>query len=1059
MVFNRRWLKIGSGVGAGVVTILGLFILLQLNFGFQITDITGDIYCDGTYDSPCLSEFQVKNPTKYNVDIYSKDQVKLDFSPDISDYALFVKDGRCGPIGSCACELKNGKEIGFKGWRCVDFTNKTKPLKDKEYNFRFASYSNYNFLLAGIKNNPDDTIKWGFGVNTSYLDPFWYGLNDSQPNISVSNNITMELGSKINITTNITGVDTVCVDIDHPDYGDNYTCGSPNANFLFNISYFRETEFNDGSTEKTINADWTEFNGTIFNGGGYGTSSPSEWCAEYSMTIPDARKLRVSYYVYSWIQNENYYSDVPVDPQITIRDENRELLETVIDTDYNESASPVGYSYVISEDLYESGLYGFCIKIPFAIKPPQTNYTLVSHPTNTGYTRYKNIDVAYNYDVAWVSSVLTSNNGFGTNAMKHVFVYKNGTNQTVEYTGLSIFGDTLYNSTNPNPTEDVDYVEMWLSTGSGSGGLTEKNTTSFFYTVEGCTSSCNGGGFSVRNDNGAGEVYTVTGSILSKAPDIKTYVQNDSTFYISSHQYADVQNLSINITGIETATGVSIYVNGTLSNTLGVIYNTSSGTISETEETIFSLVNGNSTTFRIPKGATVTNTTLNFSGINNTWEISERFIPQNAYGVLGSPSSGTPSWFLEVSDAWDGNTVSGTGLWLSPLYGIAYTGNIYENYTKDDALIANWTAYFNSYPDAPFIQYCWGGSWIEIINDITIYNPSKITEVEIPSSCLSQPIMQFKTTLEYDGTSGRVHWSFYVEGKMNYYRYGFPENLIIEVGITDGFYEYEGSGELTGYNSTTDFVSEINTFLETCTADSDDYCDVPIYFSSDDGGILNITNFEVLYTYDPNPISISSSIIQSYLDNSINDVDIPIYFSMESGSFNVSDLRYDYRGGNDTIELFAYDTIDTSNNETLNLINYYSGWDYSLPSNVNYLEFIPKSSTAKNVTPYGQTNSIPILNISFLNYGGRNSTLGIYLNETNSCVNLTIGTNSNKSNGIQLTNNTWTNLLENRQYLNYSGLWMWSDYNCSYSYWNWWSPDIYFRNCAYGVDYCSEDLS
>lgn len=174
---SRRWLKIGGGVAAGITTIVGLFYLLTVLYGFEIIDLTGDHFCEGTYESPCISEFEVKNPNSYNVDIYSKDQVKLEFSPEIKDWALFVPDGRCSATGKCACDLKNGERLGFEDWRCVDFTNKTKPRKDKVYNFRFERYSTTKFRLAGIKKNPGETIKWTFGVNDQELDPVWMGID------------------------------------------------------------------------------------------------------------------------------------------------------------------------------------------------------------------------------------------------------------------------------------------------------------------------------------------------------------------------------------------------------------------------------------------------------------------------------------------------------------------------------------------------------------------------------------------------------------------------------------------------------------------------------------------------------------------------------------------------------------------------------------------------------------------------------------------------------------------------------------------------------------------
>ncbi len=172
---KRKWLKIGAGLGVGIVTILGFFQLLAVLYGFQITDLTGDIYCEGTFENPCISYFDVRNPNAYYVDIYNKNQTKLDFSPEIEDHALFVKDGRCSATGACRCELKDGKLIGFDGWRCVDFTNKTKPRQDKVYVFRFPAYTTKHFMLAGIKKNPSDTIKWGFGVADEFLDPVWFG--------------------------------------------------------------------------------------------------------------------------------------------------------------------------------------------------------------------------------------------------------------------------------------------------------------------------------------------------------------------------------------------------------------------------------------------------------------------------------------------------------------------------------------------------------------------------------------------------------------------------------------------------------------------------------------------------------------------------------------------------------------------------------------------------------------------------------------------------------------------------------------------------------------------
>lgn len=201
---ERRWRTIGLGALATVTTLMGFFLTLSALYTFEINDLTGDINCIGTYESPCISEFTVRNPNPYVVDIYNKDQVKLEFSPDIYDYGLFVPDGRCGASGSCACVLKDNRKLGFEGWRCVDFTNNTKPRIDKEYNFRFQAYSLTTFRLAGIKNNPHDTVKWGMEIdNRSSLDPVWGPERDG------GNMHTLDLTpdyKQIGIQSNDTGI-------------------------------------------------------------------------------------------------------------------------------------------------------------------------------------------------------------------------------------------------------------------------------------------------------------------------------------------------------------------------------------------------------------------------------------------------------------------------------------------------------------------------------------------------------------------------------------------------------------------------------------------------------------------------------------------------------------------------------------------------------------------------------------------------------------------------------------------------------------------------------------
>lgn len=173
---RRRWFKIGKGVAVGVGSLSALFALLIVTFNAQIVG-TSDV-CAGTLEDPCVSFINVTMPAGLVVDVYNQDEVRLDFSPEIKDYALFRKDGRCsGKKGSACCSPEG---VCFKGWNFIDFTEDTKPRKDKKYVFRFEKTK--SFLLYGLKNSPEDTVKWGFklgGLLGNYLDPEWSGVGNT----------------------------------------------------------------------------------------------------------------------------------------------------------------------------------------------------------------------------------------------------------------------------------------------------------------------------------------------------------------------------------------------------------------------------------------------------------------------------------------------------------------------------------------------------------------------------------------------------------------------------------------------------------------------------------------------------------------------------------------------------------------------------------------------------------------------------------------------------------------------------------------------------------------
>ena len=138
---------------------------------------------------------------------------------------------------------------------------------------------------------------------------------------------------------------------------------------------------------------------------------------------------------------------------------------------------------------------------------------------------------------------------------------------------------------------------------------------------------------------------------------------------------------------------------------------------------------------------------------------------------------------------------------------------------------------------------------------------------------------------------------------------------------------------------------------------------------------------------------------------------------------------------------------DSSNTIERNVTYYYSYWDYSwVPKDVSWISFSPSSPSDKNIKVNGQTDTIPILNITDYGYGGRNATLSVYLNDTLDCVNLTLSLDNNKSHG-HILNSSWTDLA-NMSFLDTKDVYLWADYNCSHTNWEIYNPYLSFRMCG-----------
>lgn len=294
---------------------------------------------------------------------------------------------------------------------------------------------------------------------------------------------------------------------------------------------------------------------------------------------------------------------------------------------------------------------------------------------------------------------------------------------------------------------------------------------------------------------------------------------------------------------------------------------------------------------------------------------------------------------------------------------------------------------------------------------------------------------------------------------------GTPENVTFDFGA-DGIIDDTIEGSINETNGTIE-VNLSNIDLDSLFTSSNlispyrHLYRIPLKIGSDSRGLIQLN--KVNLTYNPNPLIINNSEAQNRLYSIIfgtNETILRIPFASTNSTSGAADLtayslEYDYAGGNKTYEILAH-TENYGVNKTFNVTYYFSQWDYNWkPSGVDFLYFNPSTPTSKNVTAYGQTTTVPLMNLTNYGYGGKNATLSALINSSLACVNTTISLTSNKSNGIIL--NTTFQDLTNLSYLDTVNLSFWADYDCSYSNWYTYTPYLYFRECVEG-GVCSTQL-
>lgn len=1043
---ERRWFKIGAGAAASVVTVSALFYFLIMQYGFVIIDQTGNIACAGDYSDPCISQFTVRNPTKYNIDIYSSDQVKLDFSPDVSDYALFVKDGRCSANGACRCELKDGTKIGYDGWRCLDFTNKTKPREDTKYVYRFSSYSSTLMMLVGFKEDKKETVKWTISAegsnNSAELDPFWYGLED----INFTNNVSSidaELGSILNLSMNLSGVSYVEVDIDHPAYGINYTQGSPNANFLFNISYFRRTDFNGSSFVDLVFSDnETQYISptALYNTGG-----------TINISYFRDRDISTAYY-----QNDSFN-------QITTSSWEINFTNTGI-TSENVLSGLKLYMNVSGGKIYPDSTYcdagnggdgSWCYWDWDLGIWNSTNYTFSS----TTITPWSS-DIPLSAVNTTSGEVRIRSGGYFPDALTHIYwnetylqYVKNTSGQNKFYVEAHKYDDLVNFSLNLTSNENIQNVKLMLNgtivysiplvTPTSTATLSDFNGSDLVnanLSNEDFTASTTQEGFIyiLKDANVSSAKFNVTGNPVTDWDMIGRTQGTTSVGY-------SIHDQSITIPYDVDLEDLTIYTSR-FSCTLPCTYNVTVGTSQGASD--ISTCNGlqHSTSLSDSDNCTLS------GSVSKGDVIWFRFMPDSPGGT-GLGELATTNWHAGGSAWWNGAEHSGNDfvfqLWFDGTYypyesridvGTIDTAEWNESseltgteVSSDfnsslNTLLQNCIADSFGFCSIPMYFTSSGKSSVNISSlDVSFennYNPIYIPLSNIQSilddSSSDKLFLEFTLNTSTSGATGaRVQ-----DLRDDYSGGNSSVTITVRQEPTSECYQETATtstgcgGLATGSYSTPDGWLYVN-YTKPSTAigaiwqvrhgnSSDTTYNITIpddCFDNSDNLALGIySNSFISPGSLSQPYCLSDSgwtpIGEYRSDNAFPSRTSASASLTYDGDYSTyaSGLLWgtDLVGSDASSRIYEEGVIwELGAEETLNVNFWYSKANYTFPQFVNYLEFIPKTPTAKNVTPHGQTPSKPILNATTYNYGGL-ADYSVHINETYSCVDLYLSTNGSK---------------------------------------------------------------
>ena len=855
-------------------------------------------------------------------------------------------------------------------------------------------YSNDSYLanttLPGCGNITN--VIWSFAKHyvTVWANDSAGNINSSKISFSiykVEQNILyreVELGTNIEILANTTlGGGVVCVDIDHPEYGINYSCSS-DVNISFNISYFRTTMLSSGVSSIILNyTNPLYFNVSFINI----TSHQYAEVVNLTLNISGVGKPReVTFYKVNTTDFDRVYMGYLIGDEIYLNKScdgsGNGICAGYNNLSFSNPGSQTIYFYIddnikdFNFTLNVSGsLYGFEYENLFDndtyIDWPETTGQLdlsgVIMPANSSYKEFSYDDFedgTIDTDSVWIKTADFS--------FTETCVYSGTTTEANGVLKQSLSWSDV--SDQCSGTISLDLWSNYSALNMYNSDEIEINFSNVYYGQEG---KCNG-----LTKVYAGNVLIWTSLVQEGSAD----VVEESVSKRMKFEFTKTNTTSwrYQISGEEHADSF-------LSpNQIDVYYNWTNGTW---EKNI---------------GGSWTNGVL----INDSY-----FSPDYGYNAIrirseftdsGECASGSQNTYVSYvnNSKWKrtNGTVTSTSVFDSE-------GNI------EDATLNGFGHINPGEVVIPYLSADGGTTWEAISFGVKHI-------FAVPGKHLKWRVNFTNVSFGYENRSSYITKITVNTTQSN------PSNITLDFG-DDGLTNITIRGMINSTNGTftLDLSNHnINDSFTSLRSSYDHLYVIPLTVYSDSKGYVNLNIFNL--TYNPNPVKLNKTSVQNFLSNSRGVINFTIPIGTYSGNITIDDIKFDYAGGNETINI----TIHSPNylgflNQT-NITLWRSSFFYNLPYTwVDVIFFLPRTNNSKNVSAYSQTANIPTYNFTTTNYGGRNMNISMRLNESSSCLNITWNsTGSNKPIGYVL-NTSWQEIIGDLEYLNNTKVWLWADLN------------------------------